>query len=484
MYVKLFIMLTVTSQKRNSKPEPLHEVPPVYTGTRRSGTAFVPLHFIIVGCGLGGLAAAHCLGRAGHKVTVFESAASIGEVGAGIQISPNLSRLLIRWGLGAELRRVSVKPQAITFRRYKTGHRVGWTKWGENMDRDHGAPYCHVHRADLLNMLFKLASPYMTLFLNSRVASLDPHLGQVTLESGQSFRGDVILGADGVKSMIREVVIGRPDKPIHTGDAAYRAIIPTSEMAKDPDLKPLVDHPEMTGWIGPGRHIMAYCIRGTEEYNLVMLHPDRGLREAYNVPASVHKMRADFAGWEPRVQKLLALVSRTLIWPLFDRDPLDTWVHPSGKVALMGDACHPMLPYRAQGSAMAIEDAAILGVLFSRITSRRQIRPLLEAYQSLRYPRTTQTQIDSRANQKIFHLPDGPDQEARDLSMQEGMEDTLREERGEPSVFDGSAGNANVWADRTKNRIQFNYDAEAEAERWWITSGQRWKNSELLSFQL
>ncbi|KAJ7701904.1 FAD/NAD(P)-binding domain-containing protein [Mycena rosella] len=450
---------------------------------RSSRTILIPLHFVIVGCGLGGLAAAHCLGRAGHTVTVFESASCIGEVGAGIQISPNLSRLLIRWGLGNELRKASVKPESITFRRYNTGHRVGWTKWGENMDRDYGAPYCHVHRADLLDMLFKLASPYMSLFLNSRVVSLDPDLGKVTLESGQTFRADVVLGADGVKSMIREVVVGHPDKPIPTGDAAYRAIIPTSEMVKDPDLKPLVDHPEMTGWIGPGRHIMAYCIRGTQEYNLVMLHPDRGLREAYNVPGCVHKMRSDFAGWEPRVQKLLALVSSTLIWPLLDRDPLDTWIHPSGKVALLGDACHPMLPYRAQGSAMAIEDAAVLGVLFSHITSRGQIRPLLEAYQALRHPRTTETQLASRLNQKIFHLPDGPEQEARDLSMRKGMEDSLREERGEPSL-DGSSGNANVWADRTKNRIQFCYDAEEEAERWWNTFEKRWSTGEPLTFKL
>ncbi|KAJ6588589.1 hypothetical protein B0H19DRAFT_1100201 [Mycena capillaripes] len=459
------------------------EVPPVLSATRLSRPALIPLHFIIVGCGLGGLAAAHCLGKAGHTVTVFESASSIGDVGAGIQISPNLSRLLIRWGLGNELRQASVKPQSITFRRYKTGHRVGWTKWGDNMDRDYGAPYCHIHRADLLDMLFKLASPYMTLFLDSRVVSLDPDLCQVTLESGRSFHADVILGADGVKSMIREVVIGRPDKPLPTGDAAYRAIIPTSEMSKDPDLKSLVDHPEMTGWIGPGRHIMGYCIRGSQEYNLVMLHPDRGAQEAYDVSGCVQTMRADFAGWEPRVEKLLKLVSSTLIWPLLDRDPLDTWVHPRGKVALLGDACHPMLPYRAQGSAMAIEDAAVLGVLFSHITSRRQIRSFLQAYQALRYPRTTETQLASRLNQKIFHLPDGPEQEARDRSMRQGMEECLREERGGPSV-DSSAGNANVWADRTKNRIQFCYDAEAEAERWWKTSGTRWDVSEPLAFNL
>ncbi|KAJ7266400.1 hypothetical protein B0H12DRAFT_1099515 [Mycena haematopus] len=455
-----------------------------FPAMRVSRPTSLRLHFAIVGCGLGGLAAAHCLGRAGHSVTVFESASNIGEVGAGIQISPNLSRLLIRWGLGDELRQASVKPQSITFRRYKTGHRVGWTKWGENMDRDYGSPYCHLHRADLLDMLFKVASPYMTLCLNSRVVSVDPALGQLTLQSGRKFRADVILGADGVNSMIREVVVGHPDKPIPTGDAAYRAIIPTSEMSKDPDLKPFVDHPEMTGWIGPGRHIMGYCIRDSREYNVVMLHPDRGVTraEAYDVPGSVQQMRADFAGWEPRVQKLLALVSHTLIWPLFDRDPLDTWVHPSGKVALLGDACHPMLPYRAQGSAMAIEDAAVLGVLFSHITCRRQILPLLHAYQTLRYPRTTDTQLAARANQKIFHLPDGSEQEARDISMREAMEDSLREERGEPSRYE-SAGNANVWADRPKNRIQFCYDAEAEAKRWWLTSG-RWSIGEPLAFKL
>ncbi|KAF7373894.1 FAD/NAD P-binding domain-containing protein [Mycena sanguinolenta] len=368
------------------------------------------LHFAIVGCGLGGLAAAYCLGRAGHSVSVFEQAPSIEDVGAGIQVSPNLSRLLIRWGLGEELRQVSVEPQSRTLRRYETGHRVGWTKRGENMNRDYGSPYYQLHRADLLDMLFKIASPYMALYLNSRVVSVDPALGELTLQSRRKFRAHVILGADGVNSLIREVIVGHPDKPIPTGDAAYRAIIPTSEMCKDPDLKPFVDHPEATAWIGPGRHIVGYCIRDRRECNLVMLHPDRGAArtEAYDVPGNVQRMRADFVGWEPRVQKLLALVSHTLIWPLFDREPLDTWVHPSGRVALLGDACHPMLPYVAQGSAMAIEDAAVLGVLFSRVTSRQQVLPLLRAYQNLRYPRTTATQLAARANQKIFHLSDGP----------------------------------------------------------------------------
>ncbi|KAJ7789631.1 hypothetical protein B0H14DRAFT_3573223 [Mycena olivaceomarginata] len=413
-----------------------------------------PLRFIIVGGGLGGLAAAYCLGRAGHNVLVFESASRIGDVGAGIQVSPNLSRLLIKWGLGEDLRKASVKPRAITFRRFL---RHNQTKLGIELAGRNGAkrwteitePYYHVHGRPPRHALQTLIAVHDPV-LKSRVVSLDPDLCQVTLESGQKFRADVILGADGVKSMT----------DAHRGPA-YRAIIPTSEMRKDSDLKPLVDHPEMTGWIGPGRHIMGYS--GGLEYNLVLLHPDRGSSgEAYDMPGSVQRMKADFEGWEPRVQKLLELVSTTLIWPLFDRDPLARWVHPAGKLALLGDACHPMLPYRAQGAAMAVEDAAVLGVLFSHVTSRHQIQPLLHAYQVLRHSRTTRTQLEARQNQTIFHLPDGREQAARDQSMREGMEDALRQERGEPSIY-GSAGNANVWADRTKNRIQFLYDAEEAA---------------------
>ncbi|KAJ7152370.1 hypothetical protein C8R46DRAFT_480544 [Mycena filopes] len=454
-----------------SQPEIAHGNSSGFSPEQPSKAAASPLHFIVVGCGLGGLAAAFCLGRAGHKVTVLESAPRISEVGAGIQISPNLSRLLIRWGLGNDLRKAAVKPQAITLRRWKNGERIGWTKWGENMDRDYGAPYLHIHRADLLDMLFKLATPYMTLHLNSRVVALDADRAQVTLTSGKIFTGDIILGADGVKSMIREVVLGRPDKPIPTGDAAYRAIVPISEMIKDEDLKTLVEGTEMTSWVGPGRHIVGYVLTGGTKYNLVMAHPTEvGLEEEYDVEASVQKMREDFAGWEPRIQKLMALVPNTLIWPLFDRDPLDTWVHPTGNVVLLGDACHPMLPYRAQGSAMAIEDAAVLGVLFSRSVAPNEVRPLLEAYRALRNPRTTESQLAARSNKRVFHIPDGPEQEARDVSMRKAMEIALCEERGEKAA-DGAVPTANSWADRARNWSQYGYDAE-EAAREWCTANE------------
>ncbi|KAI0347313.1 FAD/NAD(P)-binding domain-containing protein [Trametopsis cervina] len=439
----------------------------LYGGRR----AALKLHILVIGCGLGGLAAAHCLAHAGHKITLIESAPAIGEVGAGIQVSPNVTRLLRRWGLGEALEKVAVRPEAICFRRYSTGERVGWTKWGENME-EYGAPYYHIHRADFHKLLFDLAAPSVTLRLNSTVVGVDPDAPSVTLSSGEVIKGDLVIGADGVKSYTQQVVLGYVNPAQATGDAAYRAIIPASVLQADPELKPLLDNPEMTGWMAPRRHLMAYAIRSMKEYNMVLLHPDDGSVESWTAEGSADKMRADFADFEPRVQKLLSHVTSTLKWRLMDRQPLDTWVHKSGRVALLGDACHPMLPYRAQGAAMAIEDAAVLGNLFSRLSHPSQIKPLLYAYEKLRLPRTADTQKSSRLNQWIFHLPDGPEQEARDRSMREAMEAELRLLKGE-KVDVTSEGNSNQWADRTKNRLQFGYDADVEADRYWAQEGEK-----------
>ncbi|KLO16029.1 FAD/NAD-binding domain-containing protein [Schizopora paradoxa] len=459
----------------------------------------LPLNVIIIGCGLGGLATAYALGKAGHRVRIIESAPKIGEVGAGIQVTPNLSRILIRWGLGEQLKNIAVLPEAIALRRYCTGELVGWTRWGVTMEEMYNSPYYHIHRADFHRLLLDLASTVSTLKLNSTVVKVNPSPPHpsVTLSTGEVLSADLIIGCDGVKSLVRDLVVGEPTKAVATGDAAYRAIIPTSEMMKDPALRELVESPEMTGWMGPGRHIMGYCIRAKREYNLVMAHPDDGSVESWTAEGSADKMRADFEGWEPRITKLLSMVPSTLKWKLMDRQPLTTWLHHEGRVVLLGDSCHPMLPYRAQGAAMAVEDAAVLGNLLSRLSHPAELTPLLRGYEVLRYHRTAETQKSSRLNQHIFHLPDGPAQQERDDSMRRAMEtelarvskqlhyrpwtteemttalwDSVAEKQRQTSDFTGE-GNSNQWADMRKNREQFGYDADLVSEKWWVENGER-----------
>ena len=188
------------------------------------------------------------------------------------------------------------------------------------------------------------------------------------------------------------------------------------------------------------------------------------------------------------VRKLLGFVQSTLKWRLMDRKPLDKWIHDSGRVILLGDACHPMLvrriadlllgiiidtrskPYRAQGAAMAIEDGAVLGNLLSRISHISQLSPLLKAYEDLRLPRTAALQESSRLNQHIFHLPDGPEQRERDENMRRAM---ALELSGNPGMLRReSVGNQNQWADKTKSDILFGYDADAEVDKWWAAHGR------------
>jgi len=438
-------------------------------GSRKASLA---LDIIVVGCGLGGLGAAFCLTQAGHRVTIVESSPVIGEVGAGIQVSPNSSRLLRRWGLGKELAEIAVKPEAIVLRRYNTGERVGYTKVRETMERDYGSPYYHIHRADFHKLLYGLVAPHVTLLLDSTVVGCDPGPGtpSVTLKCGRVLKADLIVGADGVKSFIQRVVSGEANPAEPTGDAAYRATIPASLMIQDPELRGFIDHPQMTGWMAPGRHLMAYPIRRKEEFNLVLLHPDDGSVESWTAEGSAEKMRRDFSDFEPRVGKLLGLVQSTLKWRLMDRKPLKKWIHKSGRVILLGDACHPMLPYRAQGAAMAIEDAAVLGNLLSRISHISQLEPLLKAYQDLRLPRTAIVQESSRLNQRIFHLPDGPEQRERDENMRKAMALELAGKTAE--LQRESVGNQNQWADKSKSDSLFGYDADAEVDKWWASHGK------------
>ncbi|KAG2015096.1 salicylate hydroxylase [Coprinopsis cinerea AmutBmut pab1-1] len=442
------------------------EHPPTQTVLEPSSSP--SLNIIVIGAGIGGLATAFLLGKAGHKVTIVEAASQLGEVGAGIQLSPNVTRLLIRWGVGDKLAEIAVVPQNLTLRRYENGEVVGWMETGQSLEKAHKAPYYHVHRADIHGILAEIAEPHASIRLNSRVKGINPSIPSVTLESGETIAADLVIGADGLHSITRDIVVGKKDNPTATGDAAYRAVVPAAALLADPDLEDLVKEAGVNVWMGPGRHIVGYCIRNKELYNLVLIHPahedDENVREV-----GLERMKADFDQFEPRVRKLLELVTSAMVWSLKDRQPLESWVHPEGKVCLLGDACHPMLPYRAQGAAMAIEDAAVLANLLSRSPSKKTLPAVLKAYQDLRHSRATATQTASRLNQHIFHLPDGPAQAKRDASMREAMEAALREARGED--ISDCVGSANLWADRQRNKEAFDYDADEEVEKWWQDNG-------------
>jgi salicylate hydroxylase len=333
-----------------------------------------------------------------------------------------------------------------------------------------------IHRADLHNALIEkaLALPNVELRVNSLVTNVEFSPASVTLANGTIVRGDIVVGADGIKSTIRGHLLEDPSlKAIATGDAAYRIMLPRGMMEQDPELKKLIDEPQATRWLGPGRHIIAYPVRNHQLYNVVLLHPDRQeVEESWTTKGSKQAMVDNYDGWDPKVRKLIDMVDddEVLEWKLCLHRPLKTWIR--GSVALIGDACHPMLyvspsldplvpcatpltgdsPYVAQGAAQAVEDAAALGVLLSTISSRHDIPHALQVYEKSRKLRAETVQQSGSDNRITLHLPDGPDQVARDEQFRAST----------------TGSNPDKWSDRETQRILWGWDAEKAALETWI----------------
>jgi salicylate hydroxylase len=366
----------------------------------------------IIGGGIGGLAAALSLLQAGFDVHVYEQVRAPREVGAGIVLTPNATRLLYRLGLRAKLETLGVAPLAWRQRRWDDGRTLMFSPVAVSP----GAPamFYTSHRADVLSMLIE-ALPAERLHLDHRLASFTDRGDRVEMQFGNDARieADMVIGADGIHSTVRGLLFGA-ERPRFTGCVAYRGLVPAERLAH-------LDLPiESQLWLGPGKHFVHYPVQGARLVNFVcLIDRDAWTKESWIEPGDVAAALAAFAGWHSQVRSIISAVHETFVWGLFDRAPLPCW--SVGLVTLLGDACHPMLPFMAQGAAQAIEDAATLAAVLAQ--SAADVPQALHRYESLRLPRTARIQTIAAGNKMRNHLPDGPQQRERDARMAIGAAD-------------------------------------------------------------
>lgn len=353
---------------------------------------------LIAGAGIGGLTAALSLAALGRDVTLIERATGFSELGAGLQLSPNASRVLIDLGLGAALRRIASEPERVVVRAMRSGARLGEVALGAFMRERFGAPYWVAHRADLQTVLLDAvrSRPNIRLLVGRSVMAVEdgPEAASVLVETAsgarETLRADLVVGADGIRSQVRQA-LGGAREPVFRGSAAWRATIARDSMPSD------LAGNETGLWLGRGTHVVHYPIAGGRLVNIVAVRAQGAPVEEWGAAGDRAGLRAAFAEAAPPLRALLDLPEDWLVWSLFDLRPTRT---ARGRIALLGDAAHPVLPFLAQGAALAIEDSAVLAALLAR---NEEIPPALARYARTRRARVRKVQAQARRNGRLYH---------------------------------------------------------------------------------
>lgn len=373
-----------------------------------------PLSIVVAGGGIGGLAAAYVLGRQGHQVTVLEQSSAFGEIGAGIQLGPNIFRMFEVLGLTRAVHDVAFFPPGLGMNDVRTGEKVVRVPLGDAARAAYGHPYGVIYRADLHTVFLDgcRAIPNVTLRTDSKVEGYTQDGSGVTVQlaGGDSVRGDAMIGADGLWSRVRQAVVG-DGKPRVSGHIAYRAVL------KREDVPAHLWSDDVLLWGGEKTHLVHYPLRRGELFNLVAVFHSNKYDEGWNTFGDTAELNERFAEAVPQVRELLQKIETWKMWVLCDREPVKNWT--DGRVTLLGDAAHPMLQYLAQGAGQAIEDAVVLGEALKH--TRNDVPSAFQKYQQARYLRTGRVQLTARFYGDIYHAS-GVARELRNNLFQGGQE--------------------------------------------------------------
>jgi salicylate hydroxylase len=378
---------------------------------------------VVVGGGIGGLVTTLALLKHGMDVDVYEQSTQLGEVGAGIQISPNGTRVLLALGLEEPLRRIAVSPLRKEIRHWRTGNTWNWYNLGAASDQRYGAPHVLLHRGDLHGMLVDAVRRLKpdAIHLGTRCVDIIRAEGHVDVRfaTGETVRAAYVIGADGIHSKIRERLFG-PSRPEFTGCVAWRAVVPMQRLPAG--AATMVS----TNWLGPRGHMLHYPIRGGELLNLLaIVERDDWQVESWTVKGTTEELANDFPGWHSDVQAIIRNIDTPFKWALMVRGPMPQW--SEGRVTLLGDACHPTLPFLGQGGVMAIEDSYVIAACLKK--HFKDPANAMARYEEIRRERTSAVVRKSHENRRQAFNPALADQDEAVVSVAEDWQQTLARER-------------------------------------------------------